>query len=71
MEADCGVGEIDINLKGQEEDYDYEVSCGVGDVKIGSHSYSALGNDKNIDNNADNTITLDCGVGQIRVMFQQ
>lgn len=68
--ADCGVGRIAMELAGNEEDYDYEISCGLGSVKINGKEYSSLSTDKEIDNNAGSKIELDCGVGEIDVIVE-
>lgn len=66
-EADCGVGNLTLTLFGTEEDYNYEIDCGVGEVHINGDSYSGLSERKDIDNEADKDIRLDCGVGQLKV----
>ncbi len=68
-EADCGVGKITMALAGNEEDYDYEISCGLGSVSINGKSYSSS-TEKEIDNNAGNKIDLNCGVGEIEVTVE-
>lgn len=69
IDADCGVGEIDLAIDGDEDDYNYDLSCGIGQISVGSLNYSALGNDKTISNGADKKLTLDCGIGAINVSF--
>lgn len=66
-EADCGVGNLNLTLLGKEDDYNYEVNCGIGEVRINAESYSGLSEEKDIDNGADRDIRLDCGVGQLTV----
>lgn len=68
--GDCGVGELSMKLDGEEEDYNYYIDCGIGEVDLGSHTYSSLGQEKNIDNDADKEMTLDCGIGSIAVEYQ-
>lgn len=70
IKADCGVGELDITLYGEEESFNYILDCGLGDVRIGSSSYTSLGKKKKIDNNAEKTMNLDCGVGSIKVKYR-
>ena len=70
IKADCGVGELDITLHGEEESFNYILDCGVGDVRIGKSSYTSLGKKKKIDNNAEKTMNLDCGVGSIKVKYE-
>lgn len=70
IKADCGVGELHITLNGEEESFNYVLDCGIGDVKIGNSSYTSLGKKKEIDNNAEKTMNLDCGVGSIKVKYE-
>jgi len=65
----CGVGEIKMKLSGNEEDYDYEVDCGIGEVRIGDRSYTALGHSSAQNNHADNNMNIECGVGSVKVTF--
>lgn len=66
-EIKCGVGQIKLDLRGDERDYSYELKSGLGSVIIDSHSYHNVS--KRIDNNADNLLVLECGIGSIDVDF--
>ena len=71
LEADCGIGNIDLDINGKESDYDYEISCSAGAVDIGDSSYSGIGHEKKISNpGASGKMDLDCGVGNITVDFE-
>ncbi|NLC20195.1 MAG: DUF4097 domain-containing protein [Clostridiales bacterium] len=63
----CGIGRIELDLEGDERDYSYELSSGLGNVVIDKHSYSHV--NKKIDNNADSMLVLECGIGNINVDF--
>ena len=70
IRADCGTGEIDIELAGKETDYNYELSCGMGEIDIMDSEYSGLGIEKTISNEgAGGKLTLNCGMGEINVDF--
>lgn len=70
LEADCGVGNIGLNISGRETDYNYEISCAAGEVEIGGSSYSGIGHSKEITNpNVKGDMELNCGVGNITVTF--
>ena len=62
-----GVGDVTIGLDAQETDYNYDLKCGVGELSVFGTSYHSLGKNKQIDNDADDTITLKCGVGSMCV----
>lgn len=67
----CGIGHVALNLTTTESDYRYSVNCGIGKVRIGSlssvsHSTGTFGN-----SSAENSFTLDCGIGSIEMDFEQ
>ena len=64
-----GVGEIRLVLAGKEADFDYDISCGIGEITIGSSHYSALGGDHKTDNGSGKGIKVECGVGSVTIDF--
>lgn len=62
-----GVGDVNIGIVGEKEDFNYELSCGMGELDVFDESYTSLGKDKEIDNGARYTISLECGVGRVNV----
>ena len=68
--ADCGVGELDLTLANHEQDFNYEVDCGLGEIKVGSNNFSGFDGTKSMDNNALQDMTIDGGVGSIKVAFK-
>ena len=65
-DGECGLGELDLTLTGTQEDYNYDLECGVGNLDVGSDSYSGLGREKTISNKgADRKLDLECGMGNI------
>ena len=53
-----------------QEDYNYDLECGVGNLDVGSDSYSGLGREKSISNTgADRKVDLECGMGNVSVNF--
>ena len=69
-DGECGLGELDLTLTGMQEDYNYDLECGVGNLDVGSDSYSGLGREKTISNKgADRKLDLECGMGNISVDF--
>lgn len=67
---DAGVGNIDLTLTGDIQDFDYEIDCGIGRVDIGDEHYSNLGTRKIIDNHASGKLDIDCGVGSVNIDFE-
>ena len=69
-DGECGLGELDLTMTGAQEDYNYDLECGVGNLDVGSDSYSGLGREKIISNaGADRKLDLECGMGNVSVSF--
>ena len=70
LNADCGAGEIDMVVTGKEKDYNYDISCGMGEINLEDSEYSGIGIEKNISNEgARKDMVLECGMGEIDVEF--
>ena len=70
LNADCGAGEIDMVVTGEEKDYNYDLSCGMGEIDLENSEYSGLGIEKTISNEgAKKDMVLECGMGEIDVEF--
>lgn len=69
ISAECGLGQITMDVNGAEEEYNYEIECGIGRVAVGDSEYSGLGNSKKINNGANQSMSIDCGVGEVVVSF--
>ena len=69
MDVKCGVGETDLKLKGKQEDYNYDLKCGIGEIQCGGRSYSGLGREVQLDNQASKKMNVECGIGQITIDF--
>lgn len=70
LNADCSAGEIDMVVTGKEKDYNYDLSCGMGEIDLENSEYSGLGIEKTISNEgAQKDMVLECGMGEIDVEF--
>ena len=70
ISGECGLGELDLTMTGTQEDYNYDLECGVGNLDVGSDSYSGLGREKTISNKgADRKLDLECGMGNVSANF--
>lgn len=70
LEADCSLGELKLTLTGKQADFNYELTCGMGELKVGDDSYSGMAQEKQIDNHADKNMQLECAMGSVKVEFQ-
>ena len=69
IKGECNVGAVKLNLSGEKEDYNYQVECRLGEIKIGQEQISAVNNEVNYNNMADKNINLECNTGAIEVNF--
>ncbi|MCI9124697.1 MAG: DUF4097 domain-containing protein [Eubacterium sp.] len=61
----CGMGSVYLELEDGVESMNYDLSCGMGCIQIGDHSYTALSKGQRIDYGAAANFTLSCGMGEI------
>lgn len=69
--VECSMGEADILLAGEEEDFNYEVSCSAGSVDLGSKSFQGLASERELENGADKKMELNCALGAINISFEE
>ena len=66
-----GIGETVLNLPRSSRDYDYQVSCGAGEVAIDGNSYSGLGRSQSVVNDTGRMIRVDNGMGNTELYFEK
>lgn len=71
MGIECSMGNLDITLIGAETDYNYELDCGMGEVKIGSEYCGGWDDDDEINNGSHNTLDITSAMGNVNVMFTE
>lgn len=71
MDFDCGTGSIEAKIAGNQQDFNYDVECGIGSVKIGNEEYGGVAFDKTINNGQNREIEISCGIGEIQLSFEQ
>ncbi len=69
-QIECGVGSVNYAALGYQQDYNYELSCGIGELRIGSDSFSGLGKERKIDNGGSKEMEIECGIGSVCVTFE-
>lgn len=69
-EIDCDLGQIIYTVPGTERDYNYELSCGAGELLIGGDSFAGVSKNEKIDHESERLIKADCGMGLIEIRFQ-
>lgn len=69
-DIDCGMGNIDMALDGREADYNYNLDCTMGTVRIGDDKYSGLSSERFINNGSSRQFDVDCSMGNINISFR-
>lgn len=72
IDFECGAGTITANINGKESDYNYEIECAVGEVRIGETTIAGVGQ-KRVKNTASDQYKIDaeCGMGTIEIDFEK
>ncbi len=69
LDAKVGMGVIEMQIIGEETDFDYDVEVGAGEVRIGSRSYSGVGSGGSQKNDMEREIDVECGMGEATLSF--
>lgn len=71
MEVECNMGSLSFGLNGNEKDYDYDLSCAMGKLNVGSNSFTGIVKETKINNNAGNKITAKTSMGSVIITFSE
>lgn len=71
VDLECGVGVINLETKGKQADYNYEIEVGAGEVNFDGQKFSGLAVEKTINNHAVKEMGIDCATGKVNVIFGQ
>lgn len=64
---DCDMGNVDLVLSGRKEEYGFNIDVAMGNVDIGSKSYSGMDSDYNLD--GEKQMDISCNMGNVTVDF--
>ena len=64
------MGELQLKLAGTQTDFNYDLSCGMGELTVGDDSYTGMAKEKQINNNAVKNMDLECAMGSVSVQFE-
>lgn len=71
LDVECGMGSVILDFDGNEDDYNYNLSCAMGELKVNGESYTAFDGSKQITNKgAVGTVYVDCGVGSVELYIR-
>lgn len=70
VELNGGVGNLQMTLRQvSEQDYDFDVESGVGNIQIGEKDLSLFSGEYEANQGKENQISVDGGVGEIQIRF--
>lgn len=70
LDAVCGMGNMNLTLKGNETEHNYVLECEAGNIHIGNYDISGVFTEKVIDNEAAHNFEIQCGLGDITIEFE-
>lgn len=65
----CRAGAVSLNPGGKKEDFNYDLNCKLGAVKLGEDGMSVLESSNQFDHGAEKDMNLDVEVGAIKVNY--
>lgn len=71
IDLECDMGNLVVSLNEKEEDFNYQIECGVGVVSIGGSEFSGLATERKVDHGAYRECDVECSVGNIDIKFQE
>lgn len=64
-DINCGIGSVEMNVTGNEEDYNYEISSSIGSIQINNNKYTGITSDNIKNSGAKDSFSLECDIGKI------
>lgn len=68
---DCSTGSVALDILEKQDEYNYDVECGLGSVTIGNLSFSGNVEKESHTKNASKEISVECGLGEVTVHFTE
>lgn len=69
IDVECSMGNVEIEIDGKKEEFNYSVEASMGSVEIDGESYEGIASEKDIDRGADKTIDAETAMGNIEISF--
>lgn len=74
VDMECSMGNLELRVKGRQEDFNYEIEGAMGSISLkgasGSQDFSGLSSERSIDNGAGKKMEVSCSMGNITIDFQ-
>lgn len=71
LTAECSMGNLDLLLTDDYKDHNYHVECALGNITLNNNSFGGFVFSKDIQHEAKSTYFLECGMGNMNILFHQ
>lgn len=73
VELNCGMGSVNLEVQGaSREDFDYDLDVGMGSLSVeGMEVDGFLGGEYKTSDGKDRSITVDGGMGDVKISFAE
>ena len=71
LEAEAGTGDVDVSLTGKESSYAFDLSAGLGEIRLNGRTKGSFAADYETDGNGGAEVELTAGVGDISVLTEK
>ena len=69
--VECSMGNVEMEIDGREEDFNYRLSGAMGNIDLGKESYGGFSSEVNLKNGASKEMKVDCSMGNISIRFRK
>lgn len=69
--ADCGIGSMELEVDGVQEDYSGDLNCGLGEIRFGDIEIEGSGQRSYGTSSATSRMDIKCGIGEVDVHFEE
>lgn len=70
-EVECSMGSLEMVIEGVQEDFNYDIECGMGNINVGDSQYTGIAEEKNVDNDASKKMSIECAMGDVSISFAE
>lgn len=70
-DVECAMGSLEMVVEGTQNDFNYDVECGMGNITIEDKSFSGVAQERDIDNGASKKMLVECAMGDVNISFTE
>lgn len=70
-DMECAVGSLEMVVEGSEKDFNYDVECGMGNIRLDGKNFGGVAQEQIIDNGATKKMLVECAMGDVNISFKK